>query len=313
MRALNDFRLFVCVAQSSSLSEAARTLDVTPASVSATIKKLEQELGVPLLMRSTRALRLTQAGETFLEDCLAGLAIFEQAQDRLTIGQATLCGKVSLSLPSDLGRSVVVPWLRDFQNQYPQISLSLHVSDRVVDVFRNQVDLALRYGAPADSSLVSLAVAPDNRRTLCASPDYVARYGRPSVPQDLARHTCISFMLSDRPHDRWTFTQGQDVAGVDVSGKIRCDDGEVARRFALMGMGVVYKSYLDVARDLQSGALVRLLPDWSGEPAPLNLICPGRQHLRPIMRALHGHLHERMSTLLALTEASESALNTCPA
>jgi len=209
MRALNDFRLFVCVAQSSSLSEAARTLDVTPASVSATIKKLEQELGVPLLMRSTRALRLTQAGETFLEDCLAGLAIFEQAQDRLTIGQATLCGKVSLSLPSDLGRSVVVPWLRDFQNQYPQISLSLHVSDRVVDVFRNQVDLALRYGAPADSSLVSLAVAPDNRRTLCASPDYVAR---PTYLHQLhaQRPSTRSLDLHSGPGRGWRGRQRQD-------------------------------------------------------------------------------------------------------
>jgi DNA-binding transcriptional LysR family regulator len=293
MKALSDLHLFVRAAQASSLSEAARALDMTPAAASAAIKRLEAELGAPLFVRSTRHLRLSPEGELFLDDCRTGLDILEQARDRLAAGHETVSGNVGLSLPSDLGRNVVLPWLHEFQARHPQIQLRLFVSDRVLDVMRFPIDLALRYGDPPDSSLVSLAVAPLNTRALCAAPSYLARHGTPLSPRELVRHNCLSFMLSDRSHDHWTFIRGSEIVEMDVRGGFQCDDGDTVRRLAVMGKGIVYKSYLDVAADLRSGALVQLCPDWQTEAAALNLICPGRRHLRPAMRLLHSFLVEQ--------------------
>lgn len=297
MKALSDLHLFVRAAQASSLSEAARALDMTPAAASAAIKRLEAELGAPLFVRSTRHLRLSPEGELFLDDCRAGLEILEQARDRLVAGHETVCGAVSLSMPSDLGRNVVLPWLHEFQQRHPQIQLRLQVSDRVLDVMRSPLDLALRYGDPPDSSLVSLAVAPANRRVLCAAPAYLARHGAPLSPRELGRHNCLCFMLSDRTHDHWTFMRGREIVEVDVRGSFQCDDGDTVRRLALAGEGIAYKSGLDVAADLRRGALVALCTDWQTESAPLNLICPGRRHLRPAMRLLHGFLVERFERI----------------
>lgn len=297
MKALSDLHLFVRVAQASSLSEAARTMDMTPAAASAAIKRLEAELGVPLFVRSTRHLRLSTEGELFLDDCRTGLDILTQARDRLTAGHDQVSGVVSFSMPSDLGRNVVLPWLHTFQARHPQIQIRLQVSDRVIDVVRNPVDLALRYGDPPDSSLVSLAVAPDNRRSLCAAPSYLARHGTPRTPHELVAHNCLCFMLSDRTHDHWTFLRGAEIAEVDVRGNFQCDDGDAVRLLALRGEGIIYKSTLDVAADLRSGALVRLCPDWQGEAAALNLICPGRRHLRPAMRLLHTFLVEQFRAI----------------
>lgn len=297
MKALSDLNLFVRVAQASSLSEAARTMDMTPAAASAAIKRLEAELGVPLFVRSTRHLRLSAEGELFLDDCRTGLDILTQARDRLTTGHDQISGVVSFSMPSDLGRNVVLPWLHTFQARHPQIQIRLQISDRVIDVVRNPVDLALRYGDPPDSTLVSLAVAPHNRRSLCAAPSYLARHGTPRTPHELVAHNCLCFMLSDRTHDHWTFMRGAEIAEVDVRGNFQCDDGDAVRLLALRGEGIIYKSTLDVAADLRSGALVQLCPDWQGEAAALNLICPGRRHLRPAMRLLHTFLVEQFEAI----------------
>lgn len=297
MKALSDLQLFVRAAQASSLSEAARSLDMTPATASAAIKRLETELGAPLFVRSTRHLRLSPEGELFLDDCRAGLEILAQARDRVTAGHETVSGTVCLSMPSDLGRNVVLPWLHSFQSRHPQIQLKLQISDRISDLMRSPIDLALRYGDPPDSSLVSLSVAPDNRRALCAAPSYLARHGAPLSPRELVRHNCLCFMLSERTHDHWTFMRGSEIVEVDVRGGLQCDDGDAVRRLAVAGEGIVYKSYLDVADDLRSGALVRLCPDWQTEAAALNLVCPGRRHLRPAMRVLHSFLVERFEQL----------------
>jgi DNA-binding transcriptional LysR family regulator len=297
MKALSDLQLFVRAAQATSLSDAARALDMTPAAASVAIKRLEAELGVPLFVRSTRNLRLTQEGEQFLDDCRTGLDLLQQARERLSSQRGHLSGVVQISMPSDLGNNVVLPWLKEFREQHPQVGLRLSVSDRVIDLTRHPVDIALRYGEPADSALVCLAIAPLNRRALCASPAYVARHGLPASPRELPRHECLCFMLSDRAHNHWTFTRGAEVVEVDVQGSVQSDNGDAIRRLALAGEGVVYKSYLDVAADLRSGRLVRLCPDWQGERAPLNLVSPGRQHLRPAIRALHEFLVERFATL----------------
>ncbi|MDN5514159.1 MAG: LysR family transcriptional regulator, partial [Pseudomonas sp.] len=195
MLRFDDLQLFVRTAETGSLSAAARLLDVSPAVASAALKRLEQQLQVRLLARSTRSLRLTPEGELYLVHARLALQSLEEGRQQLVGSQEGICGVLQLSAPSDLGRNTLLPWLDAFQSEHPQLQLRLLLADRVTDLFREPVDIALRYGAPEDSSLVALPVAPDNRRVLCAAPAYLARHGSPQSVEDLHQHNCLLYML----------------------------------------------------------------------------------------------------------------------
>ena len=169
----------------------------------------------------------------------------------------------------------------------------------MADIYRQPVDLALRYGTLPDSSLVALPVAPNHRRVLCASPAYIARHGTPGTPDDLGQHNCLTYLLGDYIHDRWRFFHGDLELSVQVSGDRTSDDGDVVRRWAIAGHGVAYKSSLDIAQDLRTGRLVRLCPEWEGESAPLNLLCAGRRRISPVVQALREHLAKHCAELLS--------------
>ena len=297
MSHLQDIQFFVLAAGVNSLSEAARRLDVSPAAASATLKRLEAELGTKLMVRSTRNLRLTHDGEAFLAQCAQGLALIQQARDALLAGRDVIAGQVQLSLPSDLGRHVVLPWLHAFRQMHPAVQWRLQLSDRLASLHREPVDVVLRYGEPEDSTLVALPIAPDNRRVLCASPLYVQRHGAPQSPQELTQHPCLCFELGGRIHNRWRFERRGRSQHVDVQGPIVSDDGAAVRQLALLGEGIAYKSYLDVASDLASGELLALCQDWQGEAAPLYLACADRSQLRPVVKCLREFLTKQLQTL----------------
>ncbi|MBF3017324.1 LysR family transcriptional regulator, partial [Pseudomonas aeruginosa] len=166
----DDLQVFVHTSDSGSLSAAARQLEISPAVASAALKRLENELEVRLFARSTRSLRLTPEGDAFLLHARASLRSLEEGRRLLQGGKDQIAGVLQLSAPSDFGRNLLLPWLDEFQARYPQLSLRLLLGDRVTDLYRQPVDVAIRYGAPADSSLVALPLAPDNRRVLCAAP-----------------------------------------------------------------------------------------------------------------------------------------------
>ena len=301
----DDFQVFVLTAELGSLSAAARQLELSPAVASAALKRLEVQLGCRLLVRSTRSLRLTGEGELYLPHARSALQSLVEGQQLLAGGKATISGTLQLSAPSDFGRNVLLPWLDEFQLQHPLLSLRLLLADRNADLFRQSVDIALRYGQPEDSSLVALPVASANRRVLCASPGYLGVHGAPRSVAELADHNCLRFMLAGRVHERWCFLDDrrreleQLVGGDRIS-----DDADVVRRWALAGRGVVYKSWLDIAQDVQSGRLVVLLPELLGEPTPLNLICAHRAHLGERVRLLREHLVERCQVLMQLAPFS---------
>ncbi|MGP6219051.1 LysR family transcriptional regulator, partial [Pseudomonas paraeruginosa] len=170
----DDLQVFVHTSDSGSLSAAARQLDISPAVASAALKRLESELEVRLFARSTRSLRLTPEGDAFLLHARASLRSLEEGRRLLQGGKDQIAGVLQLSAPSDFGRNLLLPWLDEFQARYPRLSLRLLLGDRVADLYRQPVDVAIRYGAPADSSLVALPLAADNRRVLCAAPAYLA-------------------------------------------------------------------------------------------------------------------------------------------
>ncbi|HBN8232080.1 TPA: LysR family transcriptional regulator [Pseudomonas aeruginosa] len=295
----DDLQVFVHTSDSGSLSAAARQLDISPAVASAALKRLESELEVRLFARSTRSLRLTPEGDAFLLHARASLRSLEEGRRLLQGGKDQIAGVLQLSAPSDFGRNLLLPWLDEFQARYPRLSLRLLLGDRVADLYRQPVDVAIRYGAPADSSLVALPLAADNRRVLCAAPAYLAERGEPRQPDDLREHNCLLYQLGGRVHDRWAFQRGRRSLTLTVAGDRVCDDADVVRRWALAGKGLVYKSWLDVAEDVRAGRLRLLLPEWQGEATPLNLLCTHRVQLTRPVTLLRGFVRERCDALLA--------------
>lgn len=293
MLRFDDLQLFVRAADLGSLSAAARVMDLSAAVASAALKRIEQQLGARLLARSTRSLRLTAEGEGFLEYARSALASLEEGRRLLASSQDRCEGVLQLSAPSDLGRNVLLPWLDEFQLRHPQLTVRLLLGDRIADLFRQPVDVALRYGEPEDSSLVALPVAAANRRVLCAAPSYLSRHGEPRQLEQLAQHNCLLFMLGERVHDHWTFHDGRREVGLTVGGNRFSDDADVVRRWAVAGEGVAYKSALDVAADVRAGRLKILLPELQGELAPLNLLCAHRAQLSKPINLLLEMLRQR--------------------
>ena len=201
MLRFDDLQLFVRAADLGSLSAAARVMDMSSAVASAALKRIEQQLGARLLARSTRSLRLTAEGEGFLEYARAALSNLDEGRRLLASGQDQVSGVLQLSAPSDFGRNLLLPWLDEFQREHPKLTVRLLLGDRIADLFRQPVDIALRYGEPEDSSLIALPIAPHNRRVLCASPAYLAQHGEPRQLEQLAQHNCLLFMLGSRVHD----------------------------------------------------------------------------------------------------------------
>ena len=300
MLRFDDLQLFVRAADLGSLSAAARVMDMSPAVASAALKRIETQLGARLLARSTRSLRLNAEGEGFLEYARTALASLDEGRRLLARGQDQVSGVLQLSAPSDFGRNLLLPWLDEFQREHPQLTVRLLLGDRIADLFRQPVDIALRYGEPEDSSLVALPVAPNNRRVLCASPDYQARQGEPHQLEQLLQHNCLLYMLGTRVHDHWQFNDGKRELGLTVSGNRFSDDADVVRLWAIAGQGIAYKSWLDVAGDVQAGRLKVLLPGLACERAPLNLLCGHRAQLSKPVRLLRDMLSERCAVLSKL-------------
>ena len=295
---LADLQLFVRTVECASLSAAARELGLSAAVASAALKRLEDALDTRLLARSTRSLRLTSEGQMYLEHARQALQSLEEGQRLLESGKAGIRGVLHLSAPSDLGRNHLLEWLDEFQALHPEVSFQLLLSDHLNDLFRESVDIAIRYGAPEDSSLVALPLAPLNQRVLCASPAYFQRRGHPQQPDELRQHNCLCYMRGSRAHDRWVFDDGKRQITVTVQGDRISDDADVIRRWAVAGQGLVYKSWLDVASDIEAGLLELALPEWHGEVTPLNLLCPHRAQLSSAVTQLRDLIRLHCQRLL---------------
>lgn len=300
----DDLRLFVRAVTTGSFSIVAREEDLLPGQVSAAIQRLERELEVRLFARSTRSIRLTPQGEQYLPFARQALEALDMGKDSVSEYGELLRGTLQVAAPSDLGRNVLLPWLLNFQEKHPNLTLRLKFSDAVADVFREPVDLAFRYGELEDASFISVPIATDNRRVLTASPEYIRRKGRPTSIEDLAFHDCLMFSTSGKTHEKWQFPAhgNQSSQTVAVSGPVISDDADVVRRIAIAGAGILYKSWLDVCEDVRAGRLEILLPEQLGELFPLQLICPHRAQFSVLSRALLTYLQGCFDQRLRGTE-----------
>ena len=284
---LEDLTIFVRAAALNSFSDAAREAGVQPALVSSAIKRLESELTIRLFARSTRNLRLTPEGEVWLPYARQMLDTMRDGLQKIQAPEDEISGTLQVAVPSDLGRTLLLPVFRSFRHRYPALRLRVFFSDQVTDVFKDPVDVAFRYGIIDDGSYIALPVMPENRRVLVASPEWVAQYGEPQSPEDLARMDALAFVLRGRLHDRWTFSRKGETRCVQVNSVFMSDDAEVIRHLAIAGEGIAYKSWIDVSHDVREGRLQILMPDYQGEKVPLNMICPHRKQLTPAVRLLY--------------------------
>ncbi len=301
---LGDIRLFVEAAQLGSLSAAGRKLGLTPAAASARLTKLETGLRARLFERTTRQLRLTDEGRLYLNCCRQALQALDDAEAALQAGQNVVRGKVRISATSDFGRNLLMHWLDEFNAQHPEVTFALTLSDSLSNLLQDDIDLAIRFGVPPDSSLVAKPLAP-NRRVLCASPEYIAKHGEPKDPHDLARFDCIVLGTASGAVNEWRFTRGDEVQHytVPLDTARETNDGAIARDWALRGYGIVIKSMWDVEADLRGDGLRILLPDWRYPDAPLHALYHRNRFMAPRVRVLLDFLSARFAQVSGELEA----------
>lgn len=286
MDAFKQVESFVSVASRGSLSAAARAEGVTPAVIGRRLDALEQRLGVKLLTRTTRSVSLTFEGSAFLEDCQRILNDLANAEASVSLGGVKASGHLRVSAPAGFGRIHVAPLLREFLDTNPDVTCTLDLADRIVDLVNESIDCAVRIGDLPDSSLVSIRLA-ENRRVVVASPDYVERHGVPATPQDLPAHRCLS-LAQQRG---WLFRDDDGkVVTVKVGGRLECNDGAVLHDWALAGHGLAWRSLWEVGDDLRAGRLVSLLDDFAAPPTGIYAVFPQRKHLALRVRLLIDHL-----------------------
>ena len=260
MDKLKAFETFVAVATKGSLTAAARAEGVAPAIIGRRLDALEEHLGVKLLMRTTRRITLTHEGSAFLEDCQRLLSDVANAEASVSAGGVKASGHLRITAPAGFGRRHVAPLVPRFRELHPDVTISLNLSDRVVDLAAEGFDCAVRVGDLPDSSLVSVRMA-DNRRLCVATPQYLARHGTPQLPSDLLQHACLT-LSSDASQTRgWAFRVpaaggGHEVVHLRPGGPLDCSDGQVLHDWCLAGYGIAWRSRASGgrARRLRGGA-----------------------------------------------------------
>lgn len=283
-----DLRLFAQVVSTGNFSEAGRALELSPAVVSKRIARLERNLGVRLLQRTTRRVALTPEGTTFHRHALRMLADLEAAEDALARGTAAPRGQLRVTAPASFGRLHIAPLVGPFLARYPEVELDLSLTDGVVDLLEEGLDLAIRIDQPRDSSLIARRIAP-NRRLLCAAPSYLQAHGTPAHPEDLATHNCLTL----HHQSVWTLESRDGEHRVRVSGNLRTNNAEVLREAVLAGTGIARKSTWDVGDLLRSGALVPVLPDYDvSTHMAIYALYPSARFLAPRVRAFIEFLSE---------------------
>ena len=294
---LEDLQVVLKVAEFRSITAAAASLDMRTATASAALKRVESTLGADLFIRTTRQLRLSSAGERYIPQCEQALLMLDQAKQNMRHDLDTVEGELRLALSSDLGRNLVIPWLDEFMETHPNVSLKTNISDSNIDFYRDSVDIALRYDSPDDANLYGFKIC-NIPGLLCASQAYLNQYGTPKHPHDLASHNGLFYQLHDITHDVWAFSDGETDYKIKMSGNRAANDGDLVRRWCVAGKGLAVKSCLDMADDLLSGKVVSVMPEFKPRSTELWLVCPSRQSITPAVRLLRDSFKEKTRGIL---------------
>jgi DNA-binding transcriptional LysR family regulator len=285
MDRIGDIGLFLRVLDLGSISAAARALDLSVAVASQRLKRLERELGVPLLHRTTRQLHATPEGAILAEQGRALIEDLEALSGSLKQAGTQVAGTLRITTAASFGRQYISPLLPEFMARHPGLNLSINLTDHLLDLVSAGIDVAIRIGTLDDSTLVARKIA-HNRRVLCASPEYLRRHGTPRRPEDLARHECLLQSGTRGRQDLWRMSDGAggEIA-VRVHGRIESNFGELLSDAALAGLGIAQHSVWHVWRELRDGRLVQVLPDYPIPDTGIYAVMPQRRLVPPRVRA----------------------------
>ncbi|WP_417685576.1 LysR family transcriptional regulator [Roseibium sp.] len=276
MSNLTDMEIFARVVSAGSMSAAGREMSLSPAVVSKRIRRLEDKLGTRLLQRTTRQIAMTEAGQGFYERVIAILASVEEAEAFVSRGSAQARGTLKVAAPTSFGRLHIAPYLGRFLDANPDLSVNLDLDDGFVDIVGEGYDLAIRIAELSDSSLVARRLAPIHR-ILCASPEYIEKYGEPKSIQDLMEnHVC----LAAANQDPWRLVGPNGLENVRMAAPVRTNSSEVVRECLLAGVGVALRSTWDIGPELSDGKLKIVLPEYrASKDVGLHAVYPSRRFL----------------------------------
>lgn len=292
-----EMQVFTAVVDCGGFSAAAKVLNLTPSAVSKLITRIEQRLGVQLFQRSTRQMLITPEGQQFYDSCVRILQDIDAAEQALGQGADVPQGLLRVNVSVPFGTHQILPLLAEFNGRYPQIVLDLSLTDSLVDMQRERIDVAVRIGPLADASYRARLLGR-SRRAVVASPQYLAAFGRPRVPADLARHRCLNFNFR-RSLDEWPFRVDGQVIHLPVQGGMLTNNGETMRQLTIAGMGISRLGLFHVAEDLRAGRLQEVLGEFNpGDKEELHALFANQRHMPPRVRAFIDFLLERVSPSL---------------
>ncbi|KPW74161.1 LysR family transcriptional regulator [Pseudomonas amygdali] len=272
---ISDIEVFAAIASSRSLSEAARRLGLSPMAISRRLAALENDLGVRLFHRTTRSVSLTPEGEVFLPHAKTMLHASETARATLKGDTGTASGVLRVTAPSVFGQTVIMPLLPVLMQENPALSIDLTLSDSIVDIVGMGIDVAIRIATIRDSALVARSLAP-NPRVVCASPDYLARHGKPALLEELRHHPCIA--LHAMPW--WSFTKNGEPITIRAQGPFSANSVEAVRTACKQGMGLAMLTYWDVRQEINEGSLQQVdFEDAIPEQLSVTAVLPTRQRV----------------------------------
>jgi len=292
---LKALALFVAIAEEQSLSAAARRLGMSAPAATRRLTALESELGCRLFNRTTRQVSLTEEGRLLKPSVVHMLETAEQAKHILKKQKERPQGILNLTTTATLAQRFIIPYLSDFYQRYPDVKLGIKLSDSLVDIVSEGIDIALRAGWLEDSSLIAKQILIAES-VVCASPNYIDKYGMPNQPKDLSKHTCLFFQERHRSK-KWCFDTPSGQIDVAVDGVLSVNEGDALRRAAIDGVGIILVPKWLVSNELASGELKPLLQEYSVSPKdhPLNVLYPSRMFVPRKVRVFIDFLQEKLN------------------
>ena len=289
---LNDLSLFIRVVETGSFTAAADTLNVQKSTISRRIAQLEDSLGVRLIQRTTRKLKLTSEGRELFDRSHELIEQLELVRDEVAADSSELRGRLRMTMPTELGIMMMSDVVASFIHNHPQLAVDVELSTRTVDLVEEGMDLALRIGPLPDSSMIARKVARLERH-LYASPEYLQRYGEPKTPDELSQHQCITLV---KPFDTWRFLDWHGGEPASYGGQLRTNSISFAREMAVQGVGIARMPDVFANPMVDEGRLVRVMEAFPMSPTEINAIYTSRRNLTPRVRAFIDHMMEKLAT-----------------
>lgn len=293
MDTLEGMRVFVAVADQQSFTRGAKRLGMSTKLASKYVRQLEERLGAQLFNRTTRSVTLTDTGRAYLERCVPLLDQLDEMEGVVQARQSELAGSIRVTAPTGFGSRELVQALEPFQRANPKVSIQLQLSDQHIAIIDEGIDLAIRFGALKDSSLVARKLM-DMRLVVIASPAYLSEHGKPDHPNALATHNCLLQLTSADPSN-WTFKIDEEEVSVHVDGSFKANSPRAVAYMAAGGLGIGRCPYYTAKPFLERSALKVLFPEQEANSTTLNAVYPPNRHLTARIRALIEHLADWFS------------------